>query len=361
MPYRMHAAALLVASLVVAGCSSEPEPEPEPIATAIAAPTPTPTPTPTPSPVELGPLAPLTGAALTAQDGDLVLGRTVLAVKVENTSLARPQSGLELADVVYEELVEGGVTRFIALFQSQVPDVVGPVRSARLVDVEILPSYAGVFAISGARDQVLRALSSAGVPFMADGTGFYRERSRRAPHNLFATGESLYARAEKIAAAKPAEAAWLFESDVPEGFVDCDGNLVCADASRDMSFAMSRQSSTGWVYDEPAGVYRRLQDGHPFLVTGEGRVGAANVVILEMLVGPGACCDSNGSPLVATTVTGEGRAVILRDGNWYEALWRKDSRSSAMEFVRKNGMPFPLKPGSTWVHLAPSQNVPGAP
>jgi hypothetical protein len=90
-------------------------------------------------------------------------------------------------------------------------------------------------------------------------------------------------------------------------------------------------------------------------------VGAANVVILGMRVGPGACCDSNGSPLVATTVTGEGRAVILRDGNWYEALWRKNSRSSAMEFVRENGMPFPLKPGATWVHLAPRQNVPGAP
>lgn len=314
--------------------------------------------TPSPSPEATGPLAALTGMPTSDDD---VADRHVLAVKVENTPAARPQSGLEQADVVYEELVEGGLTRFIALFHSRIPDDVGPIRSARLVDIELLPPYQGVLAISGARDKVLRDLGVAGVPFMADGKGFHRISSRRAPHNLYASGAALYARASSLNGIEAANGPWMFDAAPPAGAHDCKRDTRCLAATRDVTFLMSKQSRTGWTWEPATGLYRRSQDGRPFLSSSGEQVGAANVVILAMAVGDGECCDTNGSPLVHTEVTGSGRAVILRDGSWYEATWSKASADAPLELHGAAGEDFRLRPGPTWVHLAPTRNVPDAP
>ena len=109
-------------------------------------------------------------------------------VKIENTAKARPQAGLEDADIVFEELVEGGVTRFFAVFQSEVPAQVGPVRSARLVDATLLPPFDGIFLYSGGRDDVQAAIAGTAVRVTEGAAGVYRQSGRSAPSNLFADG-----------------------------------------------------------------------------------------------------------------------------------------------------------------------------
>ncbi len=346
-------AAVLAGALLLTGCGSDEEPVAEP--TPSATPTPTPTPSPTPTPDPTGPIAPLTGQVV---DQDVDLGRPVLAVKVENSSASRPQAGLEVADVVYEELVEGGVTRFIAIFHSRVPETVGPIRSGRLVDARVLPAYKGLMALSGARDQVIAALRNAGITTLYDGDGFYRESSRKAPHNLYAKGQALYERGAKRSGTDAAPQWWEFDAERPDGFIDCQGNLTCEDAGTSFAVSMSRVYTTGWEYDADAGVYHRSQNGKPFTTPDGDPISAANVVVLGMSVGAGECCDTSGSPLVETDVIGDGRAIILRDGFWYEATWEKASSDEPLVLLDEAGEPFRFKPGSTWIHLAPKQNLP---
>lgn len=330
-------------------------------------PAPTAAAAPPPSPEAL-PTAPLTGV----ETGDPeVLARPALAVKIENSRKARPQSGIELADVVYEELTEGGITRFVAVFQSQVPDAIGPVRSGRLVDAQVVPAYRGVLALSGAREDVLVAIRRAGVPMLADdghGTLFYRESSRSAPSNLYAAGADLFAAAAEKA--EPARAAWPFAAAAPSGASVCppapaataatDGTPppTCKDPGASLTVQMSRVSITGWEYDADAGLYRRSQDGEPHAVTGADRIGAANVLAIGTDIGPGPCCDPSGNPMTATRVTGDGSGVLLRDGQRYEITWSKASPSAHFQILGPDGQPIAFKPGPTWVMLAPSSGIP---
>ncbi|HEX9888860.1 MAG TPA: DUF3048 domain-containing protein [Nitriliruptorales bacterium] len=349
----------LVAVAAVAGALSlARDSDPASAGTAVASPSPSPSPSPDPTFT-----APLTGVE---GDDPTVLERPVVAVKIENSRKARPQSGLEVADVVYEELTEGGITRFVAVYQSRIPATVGPVRSGRLVDAQVVPAYRGVLAISGAREDVLVALRRVGVPLVADdgrGTIFYRERSRSAPSNLYAAGADLFGAArERSGAARP---AWRFADEPPAGASACPPAAgpatpaACTDPGASLTVRMSGVSSTGWEYDEAAGLYRRVQDGEPHLVTGAGRIGAANVLAIGTDIGPGPCCDPAGNPMTATRVTGQGSGVLLRDGQRYEITWSKPSPTSHFEVRATDGRPIPFKPGPTWVMLAPASGIPG--
>lgn len=352
LPIRTVAAALVTA-IVLSACSSGSAP----------APAPSPSPSPSPSPTLL---APLTG--LPVRD-PTVLQRPPLAVKVENSRPARPQAGLDLADVVFEEVTEGGVTRFIAIFHSQLPEEVGPIRSARFVDAEVLPPFGAVFAISGAAPVVLRAVAAAGIETLVDdGSGhpFYRVRGRRAPHDLFARPADLYDAAQ--GRGTPARPAWPFDPTPPPGAERCPAGATpaappaatpCEQPGQAIDVRMSGSSVTGWRYDPATGRYLRLQDGEPAL-TADGRpMSAATVVVIATNVRPSGCCDPAGNPLTATDVVGGGRAVILRDGRWYEAHWEKPSAASQFSFTHPAVGPFPFAPGPVWILLAPREGVPG--
>ena len=160
-------------------------PSSSPSTTPIASPSPTP-----PPPV----LAPLTGLQLTSA---AILTRPALAVKIDNHTGARPQVGLHLADIVYEEPVEGGITRFIAIFHSRDASKVGPVRSARLTDLQVLAEYGRpLLAFSGAAGYVLKAVRKANLvslPHGAYGSIYRRDSSQWvAPHNLFTSTKDLW-------------------------------------------------------------------------------------------------------------------------------------------------------------------------
>jgi hypothetical protein len=277
-------------------------------------------------------VAPLTGEQVTEP-----IDHAVLATKVENTAPARPQAGLQNADIVYEVLTEGGITRFLALYHSDLPDHVGPIRSARLVDADLLPPYNPVFAISGGRAEVMEAVTDR-MEVLTEGPGFFRSPGRPAPHNLYLRPAELLG---MVDGDPPADPGWQFSEETPEGGTPWT----------EIEVSLSPRAVTGWEYDDEAGVYRRLQDGAPHETELEGEVAAANVVVLGVRVEPR-------NDLVLTHVVGEGPAVVLRDRERFEAVWRKDSPDDPIELLTTDGDDLPLKPGRTWVLMPEEQNLP---
>jgi hypothetical protein len=299
--------------------AAEPEPEPEPERD--------------PEP-ELEERAPLTGVAITDEASAELADRPALLVKIPNDPDARPQTGLDRADVVYEQETEAGITRFVAVFHSEVPEVVGNVRSARLVDPAIVSPYRGIMAFSGGRDEVRSAISSAGLTTVTEGgPGFFRDSARRAPHNLYLRPQQTL-QARQAPAAEPAP--WTFDDEPPAGGAAV-GDRVSA--------PVSRSATVGWEYDEEAAVFRRYQNGTYHAVTGSGAIGAANVVFLDVRV---AGRDTHGAPLY--DLTGEGAAALLRDGRAYDVRWAKAGRDEPLEFL-DGADTAALKPGPTWIVL----------
>lgn len=306
--------------------------------------------------VEQPPVAPLTGVPLV---DPAAAKRPVVATKIDNLVAAGPQAGLEAADLVFEEVVEGGITRFLALFQSTVPERVGPIRSARPEDAAILPAFEPILFISGARPDVMRLLSDAGVVVREeDGRVLRRDPNRRPPHNVFANGVDLFAAAAgALPTAKPIE--WTFEQLPPPGAVACPP--PCADQpGHSIVVKISSASQAGFRYEDD-GLYHRLQDGRPDSRTVRGTGGIANIVVLGTQMGPGGCCDPAGNPLSATQVVGSGHAIVLRDGQRYVASWSKPAPERHFAITRTDGTPLPLKPGPTWVVLAPASALPKPP
>lgn len=304
--------------------------------------------------VEQPPLAPLTGMPL----GDpAAANRPIVATKIDNLVAAGRQAGLEAADLVFEEVVEGGITRFLALFHSTVPERVGPIRSARPEDAAILPAFEPILFISGARPDVRRLLNDAGVVVREeDGRILRRDPDQRPPHNVFANGMDLFAAAGGLPAAKPID--WTFDQLPPPSAVACPP--PCTDhPGHAILVKMSPASQAGFRYGGDS-LYHRLQDGRlePGTVPSGG---VANVVVLATQTGPGGCCDPAGNPLSATQVVGSGRALVLRDGQRYEASWAKPSPRRNFAITRPDGTPLALKPGPTWVLLAPASAVPKPP
>jgi hypothetical protein len=337
------AGAIVLTAATLAGTGAD-APEQAVPATEIVDPEPTEEPEPEPEetegPEEVeeeaddGPRAPLTGVLLSDDQAATLASRSALIVKIPNDPSARPQTGLDRADVVYEQETEAGITRFVAVFHSELPGVVGNVRSARLADPALVSPYRGVMAFSGARPEVQRAIRDAGLTTVTEGgAGFFRDGARRAPHNL-------YVRAPETLAARDAEpapdAGWAFAEEAPPGGRDAAGRVTAS---------VSRSSSVGWEYDAGAGVYRRFQGGSAHRVTGEGVIGAANVVFLELgLDGR----DSYGAPLYRFDGTGD--ALLLRDGQAYDVRWSKAGRDGAFELT-VGDEPAVLKPGPTWIVL----------
>jgi hypothetical protein len=298
------------------------------------------------------PLSPFTGLAI---DED-VLERPLLIVKIENSPPARPQSGLDAADIVIEEVVEGGITRFFVIFHSELPAVAGPVRSARPVDTQLLKGFGpSGFAFSGARPEVQDLLATTPSVRISEGSaGFFRDAARNAPHNLYlAPGDALPTLLGR-GATPLTTIGWTFVDAAPADDEVCPGGVTgCAGSGTTISIPLSAAFASGWDYDAAAGVYRRNQNGRPFDVTGDGRIGAANVVVLATrhYTGP------TGYPETDVVTTGAD-AVVLRDGRRYAARWSKASESSLLVLETLDGRPFPLKPGATWVHLPPASALP---
>ncbi|HEV7534210.1 MAG TPA: DUF3048 domain-containing protein [Acidimicrobiia bacterium] len=293
-----------------------------------------------------GPLAPLTG--LVDADGASA-SRPAIAVKIDNAPEARPQSGLEAADVVYEEVVEGGVTRFIAVFQSTPPGgpgLAGPVRSVRPMDPNVLAAYRGMIAYSGGIPAFRALLHKAPVQDVdVDiATDAYTwDNSRAAPHNEYVSPTKLWPKA-KGDNADPPRAMFGFGA-AGEPFGDADAHHLVIPYS-------PRQTSV-YDWDAASGTWKRTSNGTPHMTASGAQVAPRNVIVQFVAMHTLDYVDQSGTKVVESTVTGTGDAWILSGGRITKGHWSKDSASSPTRFTDSAGTAVKLAPGRTWVNFAP--------
>jgi hypothetical protein len=287
---------------------------------------------------------PLTGEAA---PGGRVPQRTALAIKVENTDDAYPLAGLEGADLVYEEVVEGGITRFIAIYHCGGASRVGPVRSARTTDPKILLQLAPhpVLGYSGAALKVEGIVNDAGIVGLteaSDPAAFSRDDARYAPHDLF-TGTSLLYRAAGKQARQEGPPTQVFTYD------EATPKPSKRIRSVDVSFSGSNVASWTWS----KGRWVRLLDGEAMILESGEPLSADNIVIQQVVVTDSGIIDAAGYPSPEVTMTGSGKAWILRDGKLIAGRWERADEGDLTVFRTKRGEEIHLRPGTTFVELVP--------
>jgi hypothetical protein len=282
------------------------------------------------------PVQPLTG--LPDPSGDS-RSRPVLWVKVDNLAGegVRPQTGLEVADVVYEEVVERGITRVLAAFNSAVPDVVGPIRSVRLTDRNIVWPLGGIFAYSGGAAPAVDAIHEAPVNAVDEsnaGDAMFRDNSKRAPHNLFGRGPALF---DKGGDPKPPPPLFQY---LPAG------QLPVGEPVGELRIALDPGYAPTYTYDGASNTWKRSIDGVAFTTESGEQIAPTNVVIqfVDYVGGVGA-------DLAEGNTVGSGEAWIFTGGQLIRGQWTRPDRTQPAQYLDGAGNPILLGPGRTWVEL----------
>jgi hypothetical protein len=334
-----------VAACSAAATAQQPQASPS-TTTPAPSPTPTPIPTPTPTPPPAPIVWPLTGVPT-----DAVADRPALAVKIENSIDARPQTGLPSADLVYEEVVEGGITRFCAVFQSTVPAQIGPVRSIRPMDASIAAPLHGVLAFSGGVQGYISRAVTAGLQVVSQDSGargFKRSNARSAPHNVYADPSVLLSQADAAHQAAPQ----------PQFAIALPPAQPSAAAGQPISalhVTMSGVSHPLWTWDAGSGKWLRSESATPSVdAAGGGRLSAANVVVLRVDVVTTAARDPAGNPVPETMLNGTGAAFVASAGHSVAATWSKPGVADRVTLTGSDGKPVELAPGHTWIELVPN-------
>jgi hypothetical protein len=330
-PRSVLLAAVLTAAAALAACTSTSSP-PAPSASAPSPVAATGSASPSPAPAVQRSL--LSGR-VGAKDG------RVLVVKMDNTPLSEPHAGIDVADVVYLEEVEGGLTRYAAVFSSQYPKTVGPIRSARISDIELLRQYGKIaFAYSGVQTKMLPVLAAADLFDVSDdhgGQGYRRDNGWTAPDNLFANPVELFKRAPQAAVA--VNVGFTFSDQVPAGGRPVKTVTASYPATK-MSFTWSATQHR-WL---------AARNGHPTMAAEGGQLGGTTVIIQYASVTQSIYHDVLGNYTPLTTSTGHGTALILRDGRVWNAAWSRPSAKGGTTWT-VGGKVFPLAPGQVWVVL----------
>ena len=317
------AAALVIAGFVVFRGSPT---KVEPVASATPA---------TPKPA--GPTrSPFTGELVKA------LG-PVLAVKIDNIAQARPPTGLSDADIVYVLPVEGGLSRILAIFSSHFPRVVGPVRSAREDDIELLRQFGRpAYAYSGAQSRLLPVVQHSRIVDLYAGTaaGYFRDPNRVIPHNLYASTRVLLEQAR--GASKAQDIGFRFGA-APAG------------GRRATTFAVAYPAASfGFTWSASKGRWLVAMDGSPAATTEDGQLSAATVVIQYTKVRTSRFLEQGVRPPYAES-TGSGTAVVLRDGQAYDARWSRPRPDDGTTFTTASGQPMTFANGPVWIVLTASR------
>ncbi|MFE3167642.1 DUF3048 domain-containing protein [Streptomyces sp. NPDC059224] len=268
---------------------------------------------------------------------------SVLAVKIDNVGAARPQTGLDSADVVYAEQVEGGLSRLMAVYATRLPAVVGPVRSARESDLELLRQFdRPTLAFSGAQRKLLPLIDRAPLrpetPDTASGA-YYRDSGRPAPHNL-------YLRPARLMSGAPGEAA--LTTGFRHGPAPAGGTVT---TTRTVRYPVARFTFT---WSAARQCWLVSMDGTPARTTAGRRVTAATVVVQHVRIRTSEYHDVLGNYTPFTETVGTGRAEVLRDGRSFEATWTRREATDATTFTGADGAPVDFAAGQVWVVFAKS-------
>ena len=338
-------AGLAVVLVTVTGCNSFASIKPEASATRTTTAAPTTTPPPPP------PVWPLTGVPTTA-----LVNRPALAVKIENSIDARPQTGLNDADMVWEEVVEGGITRFVAVYNSTIPTEIGPVRSVRPMDPSIAVPLHGVLAFSGGATWILNIVKQSGVQMLsqdAGNDGFYRTRTRSAPHNVYATPQTLLSQADPARAVSPPPAQFQFAPTGGQPTVATAGTPATS-----LKMTISAVSHPTWTWSAADGKWLRSENTTPSVNSDGARLAATNVVVVRVDVVLLNAFDPAGNRVPETQLVGTGAALVASGGKTMTATWTKTAVDKPLVLTDASGNPVDLAPGNTWVELVPKTTGP---
>jgi hypothetical protein len=289
----------------------------------------------------------------------------IVVVKIENDPVVRPQTGLERADLVFEELVEGGMTRFAAVYQSDIPDEVGPVRSVRHVDVAIAEPMADAFVFSGGARRTMKFVKRkipTTISIINEGApGMYRKPGISAPHNLFLKMNEML---DSIAAENTASTGFFVRpivlpeapevtTDGPSGSPMPPTTSLVGKSVTDVNVSFSRFASPNWKWNATDKMWMRSEGIKPFLNKDGTQFGTNNLVIVETREIDAGYKGQNGGYVPRTVLTGSGRAWVLSDGKAIEVAWNKPFVDAQMELTDLDGNPFTMPTGRTWVELLP--------
>ena len=297
------------------------------------------TPSATPTAVEN---APLSGAPVPVGS----LDHPVLMAKIDNSPEARPQVGLNDADIVFEELVEGGLSRYLAVWHSVIPAEIGPVRSIRPMDPDIASPFGGVITYSGGQQRFVQMMIDTGLKNVIDGQSgteefTYRSDTMIAPHDVIVRAATLI---DSLADIAPPPPAFEFAGDgaIPTALAEgtAAGRLITS---------FSGYNSPSWVFDAESGMYGRLQAGGETDVDENQQQLTARNVVAQMVEE-----SSEYGYVPHAHVVGEGVAWISTGGKTVEATWTKTAPDAMTVFTLANGDIVTLAPGRTWIELVPT-------
>ena len=280
---------------------------------------------------------PLTGLKVPVNKS-AAIDHPVLVAKMDNTFSSQPQIGLSHADMVVEELVEGGLTRLAAFYYSEIPSNVGPIRSMRASDIDVVsPAHASVVT-SGAAARTIARIKGAHIPFYGEGSkGMYRSTDRSAPYNLFVHLNEVAATAKTKAQTPPNYLQWGDEKDMPKGVKATSINAV-----------FSGGHTTEWKYTN--GSYHNLNSNAP---AGD-QFPATNVLVLRVREGDAGYLDPAGNHVPETLLTGKGNALLFHDGRMAAGFWHKGKAAkSPITLTTKKGQKLTVPAGHTWIELVP--------
>ena len=296
---------------------------------------PKPAPSPSPSPSHREPLrSPFTGELVHRL-------KRVLVVKIGNTFPERPATGLARADIVYLIPVEGGLSRIMAVFSSHYPRVIGPVRSAREDDLDLLRQFGRpAFAWSGAQPRLQGVVQHARIVDLYAGTagGYFRTVNRVEPYNLYADTRTLLKEAKHASVAR--DIGFRFGPRPPGG-----RHL----RSKSVSYPAA---SFRFTWSPGRGRWLVSMDGSPAISTGAGQMSAPTVVIQRVVVGLSRFLEQGPMMPPDAHSVGSGTALVLRNGEAYHARWSRPSADGGTTFTTDSGKPMTFARGPVWIVLA---------
>ncbi|HUQ64284.1 MAG TPA: DUF3048 domain-containing protein [Acidimicrobiales bacterium] len=279
--------------------------------------------------------------------------RPAVSIKIENEPPARPQSGLQDADVVYETLIEGGDTRFVAIFQSTDAEPAGSIRSVRPTDPDIVAPIGGLFAYSGGTPKFIDALHAVPVVDVGQSTheaAYFNRSDKSGDHKLFSSTERLYAAGQGSTAKAPppiftfvkSGAAFEGAGIVPATHVD----------------AVVGNQKLSWEWNSGKGWLRSI-NGRPHTVEGGEQIAATNVIVQSVAWLPSdGDVDTAGSQVYVAQMVGSGDVLVASDGKVVKGKWSKPSTNAITTYTDAAGKPIALKPGRTWIELSGNDQAP---
>lgn len=326
-----HPLLIALATLTLVGCGS---------AESMPVPTPTPTFTSTWVAPEPTALAPLTGETVAVG----ALGHSALAAKIDNHEDARPQFGLERADIVFEELVEGGLSRYVAIWHSDVPEEIGPIRSIRPMDPNIISPFGGIVAYAGGQQRFVDLMLDTPVFNAIHGYGdtdayMYRTDLKDSPHDVVVRAQQLVLAHPEIVA--PVQ-QFGYALDAGSSTAGSDGAAIDG-----MDLVLGGSSTPAWRWDAATGRFVRfMTGGDPDVDAAGAQLNSVNIVVMRVPV-------SDDQDVPRTEMLGTGEAWVATSGRLVHATWTKAAATDRIRIVDDNGVVVRLAPGNTWVELVP--------